>query len=62
MIKSVLKLENGIVLVFDENDEQISEYQGQYKEVRDKILRDAPPDAAFGVITGAIQAIPREEW
>jgi len=62
MIKSVLKVENGTVLVFDENDEQIPEYQGQYEEVRDKILRDAPPDAAFGVITSAIRAVPREQW
>ena len=62
MIKSVLKVENGMVLVFDENDEQIPEYQGQYKEVRDRILRDAPPDAAFGVVTAAIRAVPREEW
>ncbi len=63
MIKSVLRVGDN-VLVFDENAEQIPEYQGQYQEVREKILRDAPSDAAFGRITAAkaIEAVPREEW
>ncbi len=62
MIKSVLKSEKGMVIVFDGRKKQMPEYQGQYDEVREKILRDAPPDALFGRITTGIQAVPREEW
>lgn len=62
MIKSVIRAENGSVAAFDENDEQIAEYQGEYEEVREKILRDAPPDAVFGRITTTIESVPREEW
>ncbi|GAJ09802.1 unnamed protein product, partial [marine sediment metagenome] len=40
MIKSVIRADNGLVAVFDENDEQIAEYQGEYEEVREKVLRD----------------------
>ena len=62
MIRNVLKIENEMVLVFDENDEQIPEYQGLYEEVRDKILADAPLDAVFGYLVTGLKAMPREEW
>jgi len=62
MIKNVLKMENEMVLVFDENDEQIPEYQGLYDEVRLKILADAPPDATFGHLATGLKAISRDEW
>jgi len=51
-----------VVIVFDEHDEQITEYQGDYELVWEKILRNAPPDAVFGRLTTAIQPVPREEW
>jgi len=47
MIKTVIRLQNDIVVVFDIDGEQISEYQGQYENVRASILRDAPPEAVF---------------
>ena len=62
MIKSVLKIENEMVLVFNENDEQIPEYQGLYEEIRGKILADAPLDAVFGHLVTGLKAVPREEW
>ena len=62
MIKNVIKSERGIVIVFDEDGEQLSEYQGLYEEVKDKILRDAPPGAAFFHIINTGRAVPREEW
>ena len=61
MIKSVLRV-NDIVLVFDEHGEQLAEYQGRYGEVREKILRDAPPDAVFGNAVIDLKAVSREEW
>jgi len=51
-----------MVLVFDENDEQIPEYQGLYDEVGSKILADAPPDATFGHLVTGLKAVPRDEW
>jgi len=47
MIKSVIRLKNNMVLVFDAEGEQIPEYQGQYQNVKGSILRDAPPGTVF---------------
>lgn len=47
MIKTVIRLKNDMVLVFDENGEQITQYQGYYQDVKDKIIADAPPGSIF---------------
>lgn len=62
MIKSVIKSEKGMVMVFDENGEQVTEYQGMYEEVKEKILRHAPSDASFGEIITGLRPVSREEW
>ena len=65
MIESVIKCPNDMVVVFDENDEQIPRYQGQYEEVKERILQDAPPQAVFGHwldYESDIKTVPREEW
>ena len=62
MIKSVIKTEQKMVIVFDEHGEQMRDYQGQYDEVKLKILRDAPPDAVFTKIITTLQPVSREEW
>ena len=65
MIKSVIKTPSNMVMVFDDNGEQIPEYQGQYEEVKDPILRDAPPETAFGHwldYDTDIKTVSREEW
>jgi len=62
MIKGVIRLENDLVVVFDENDQPVAEYQGRYSDVRDKILRDAPPEATFGHVVSSLKAVPREQW
>ena len=63
VINTVMKSEKGMVLVFDEYGEQMPEYQGQYEEVMERILREAPPGAVFSHITGnSLEAVPREEW
>ena len=65
MIKSVIRCPNDMVLVFDQDEEQIPEYQGRYQEVRELILKDAPPETVFGHwrdYAGDITTIPREEW
>jgi len=65
VIKYALKTQSGMVLVFDERDEQIPEYQGQYERVRLRILRDAPPSAVFSYVLdheSELRTVPREEW
>jgi len=54
-----------MVLVFDDDEEQIQEYQGWYQQVRELILKDAPPDTVFGYwfnYESDIATLPREEW
>lgn len=65
VIKNVIRSQSDMVMVFDNNGEQIPEYQGQYEEVKEKILKDAPPDAVFGYFPDCeteLQIVPRQEW
>lgn len=47
MIKTVIRLRNNMVMVFDAEGEQIPEYQGQYEEVSARVLRDTPAGTRF---------------
>jgi hypothetical protein len=47
MIKKIIRLQNDMVMVFDENGEQVPEYQGFYIDVKDKIMAEAPAGAVF---------------
>ena len=65
VIKIAIRFKNNMVVVLDDEEEQMPEYQGQYEEVRESILRDAPPDAIFAhgfTNYGELRKIPREEW
>jgi len=65
MIKTVIRIQNDMVMVFNKRGEQIPEYQGQYDGVKDCILKDAPLDAVFAhglTDTGGLQKTPREKW
>lgn len=65
MIKTVLRCQNNMVLVFDNEGRQVPEYQGQYQEVRESILKDASPNAVFAhgfTTSGELRKIAREEW
>ena len=65
VIKTVIKCQNDMVMVFDKKGEQISEYQGQYEAVKEKILKDAPLNAVFGYLPDyetELRLVPREEW
>lgn len=65
MIKSAINTSTNMVLVFDEYGEQVPEYQGQYQEVKERVLKDAPLGAIFGRwldYEDDIQTVSREEW
>lgn len=47
MIKTVIRIKNDMVMVFDEDGEQLPEYQGCYNDVKEKILADAPAGSVF---------------
>ena len=65
MIKTVIMLQNGMVMTFDAEGEQITEYQGHYEDVKGHILRDAPPTAVFAHwfnYADESTAVPRGDW
>jgi len=65
MIRTVIRFQNNMVTVFDKEGEQIPKYQGKYEEVKESILKDAPPEAIFAhgfSDTGELRKVPREEW
>lgn len=47
MIKTIIRIENNMVMVFDESGEELPEYQGYYNNVKHKIIADAPADSVF---------------
>jgi len=65
MIKTALRFQNDMVMVFDKEGEQILRYQGTYEEVKESILKDAPPEAVFAhgfSDTGELIKVSPEEW
>jgi len=65
MIKTVIKCQNGMVMVFDKKGEQVPEYQGQYLEVKESILKDAPSETIFGYFPNyetELRVVPRDKW
>ena len=65
MMKTVIRLKNDMVMVFDDRGEQMTAYQGQYDSVKAKIVQDAPVEAVFLHWLGSDaipQTVSREEW
>ena len=65
IIRTIIRYPSDMVMAFDKEGEQIPEYQGQYREVRQSILEDAPPDAIFGYFSDFVpelREVPREDW
>jgi len=64
-MKTIVRCRNDMVLVFGQDEKQIPEYQGQYQEVRQNILTNAPPGAVFAHgfdQHGGLNRVDREEW
>ena len=47
MIRTVIRIDNDMVIVFDDNSEQMTEYQGWYEDVRGRVLSDASAGTVF---------------
>jgi hypothetical protein len=65
MIKTVIRLRNNLVMVFDAEGEQIPEYQGQYEDVKERILKDAATGTVFNHWFGHApepEAVPGKKW
>lgn len=65
MIKTIIRFRNNMVMAFDRRGEQIPEYQGQYEEVKERILQDAPSDAIFAygfTDAGELREVSRDDW
>ena len=65
MIKTVIRVRNNMVIVFDAEGEQVPEYQGQYEDVKERILRDAPSGTVFNHWFGYSlkpKAVPGKNW
>ena len=65
MIKNVIRLRNDMVMVFDDEGEQMPEYQGQYEDVKEKILVNASAGTVFNHWFGYSlkpEAVPVESW
>ena len=47
MMKTVIRLGNDMVIVFDDAGEQMPEYQGQYQDMKAGILGEATSETVF---------------
>jgi len=64
-IKTAIRLQNDMVMVFDQKGEQLPEYQGRYQEVKGIVLQDAPFYTVFAyglTVLGELCEVSREEW
>lgn len=64
-IKTIIRLQNNMVMVFDGSGEQVPECQGKYEDVKAEILKKAPPDAVFHHWFDRMPesgAVSRESW
>lgn len=65
MIKTVIRAANDMVIVFDEQGRQLPGYQGQYEDVKKRILADAWDKTGFihwfGV-SPAPEVVSKVDW
>jgi hypothetical protein len=63
-VKRVIRWQNGMVMVFGTDGEQISELQGRYSEVKDRVLAAADDKTEFryGVWNQSLITISRDTW
>ena len=65
MIKTVIRLKNNMVMVFDEEGEQIPGLQGYYQDVKEQILANVSGGTAFNHwfdISPEPETVPPQAW
>ena len=65
MIKTAIRLRNNMVMVFNAEGEQVPDYQGQYEDVKERVLRDASSGTVFNHWFGCAlepEAVPGKNW
>lgn len=65
ILYTVIRWQNGMVMVFDNKGKQMPDFQGPIEEVRDRILRHATAETLFTAgnwLTGTMDLIRREEF
>ena len=65
MIKTIIKASKDMVIAFDEQGNQMSEYQGRYEDVKQKIMADTGTEAAFIHWFGVLpepQVVSKVSW
>ncbi len=65
MMKTILRTDDDMVMVFDERGEQMPEYQGKYNDVRGTVLTNASESAEFYHWFGDSErpeSVPAERW
>ena len=65
VIRTVIRIGNNMVIVFDDEGEQMPEYQGWYEDVRGRIMSDAPAWTVFNHWFGLSlepQVVVKTDW
>ena len=63
-IKTAIKFDNGMVMVFDGRGRQVPEYQGKYDNVKDLVLMDSTSRTKFlnGTWGSPLTQVKKEDW
>lgn len=65
MMRTIIRTDDDMVMVFDELGEQVPEYQGRYRDVREKVLANASEGTQFFHWFGVSEQpenVPAERW
>ncbi|MCK4863530.1 MAG: hypothetical protein KAS25_04490 [Dehalococcoidales bacterium] len=65
MIRTVIRIKNNMVMVFDEEGEQMPEFQGYYEDVKERILANASGGSVFNhwfELSPEQEVVPSEAW
>ena len=65
MIRTAIRFQDNVVVVFDGKGRQVSKYTGQYEKVKGNVLKDAPSDAIFSHwddYETEFRVVSRREW
>jgi hypothetical protein len=65
VIRTVIRIKNNMVMVFDEEGEQMPEFQGYYEDVKERILVNAPGGSVFNhwfELSPEPEVVTKEAW